>query len=409
MHNDHLNTTSLFAALFKRRKRNANIPDNRFRSEILSTVVLTIVLLLIVVVIFEIFYTPYETSYVPFYNVLYPYVEFRPPSNYTWQSEEPSASSRSRRRAVAYTNADGLRIPSPSRSPETQKPPATIRIAVLGGSTVHGGTDFEVSLPGALQRELVNIFPGKNIEVLSAGIISAISIQQLIFLITTIVDYDVDIVINYDGINDSGQMLYYEQRFNYPYNYSVKETAWNLFVNSRREPLWRVVLDRSKLLSRLFPDHFGHAYHTNTIAASRLINEPDLRRQYSAAYIANWERIRRVCIGYDITPFFILQPISIYSVDGQGKYNGILNENHEANFLVYEAFREEVANFASRNPDLGVADYSDLLPSTDYFYDGCHVFDEVNIFIAQNIADLISPTIRLKLKVIESRETDRKQ
>ncbi len=155
----------------------------------------------------------------PFYNKLFPYVGFRPPSNYTWRSDGPSASSRDQQTAIVYTNESGFRIAAPETFLPKCKPSGTVRVAMLGGSTVYSGTDFTVTLPGALQRELNARFPGAAVEVINAGIISAIARQQLIHLITSVVDYNVDIVVNYDGINDSGQMLYFEHRPNYPYNF----------------------------------------------------------------------------------------------------------------------------------------------------------------------------------------------
>jgi hypothetical protein len=128
---------------------------------------------------------------------------------------------------------------------------------MIGGSTVRIGTRFDVTLPGALKRTLQARYPGADMEVINGGIISAISRQELIFLLTTLVDYALDILLVYDGINDSGQMLYYEKRPNFPYNYRVIEEAWTQYVTGRREPLWRLALHRSAILQSLWPKKFG--------------------------------------------------------------------------------------------------------------------------------------------------------
>jgi len=369
------------------------------------TAVLTTTFLFVLVV--ELVGDPHVETEFPFYNTLHPYVMFRPPAECTWRPEEPSASSRYRRCPVAYTNNHGFRIASPTAGPVLPKPPGTIRVAVLGGSTVHGGTEYLDSLPGALQWAIDQRFPDLHVEVISAGIVSAISRQELIYLITTVVDYDIDVLVVYDGVNDSGQMLYYEHRMNYPYNFSVMENAWKQYVESQRGSLWRYLLSHSVVMSRLFPDAFGYAYHANSLDARRLIEEPDLIEKYTAAYIDNWEKIRRICLGYEITPFFILQPTGLYSVDDAGNANGLSNVNLRANYLVYESFRQAVTEFAARNPGIGVADYADLLPSNEYFHDGCHVFDEINGLIAREIVTLLGPAILAEIAGQDTQGIDR--
>ena len=47
----------------------------------------------------------------PFYNVLYPYVIFRPIESYSYETNETFAMSHFRSRAYVYTNEDGFRIP----------------------------------------------------------------------------------------------------------------------------------------------------------------------------------------------------------------------------------------------------------------------------------------------------------
>ena len=88
----------------------------------------------------------------PFYNVLYPYVMFRPRANDNWNSEKPTVSSHNTGYALVYTNEDSLRIESPNYKLKKEKPPGQIRIAMIGGSTVHIGTSFEVTLPGSLKE-----------------------------------------------------------------------------------------------------------------------------------------------------------------------------------------------------------------------------------------------------------------
>jgi hypothetical protein len=328
---------------------------------------------------------------------MYPYVEFRPPSNTTWSSDNPSPSSRTGEFALTYTNQDALRVESPEYHLAKNKPQGQIRIAIVGGSTVHIGTRYDVTLPGAVKRVLHDRNPNIDLEVINAGIISAISRQELVFLITTLVDYELDMLVTYDGINDTGQMLDYEKRPNFPYNYRVKETAWNQYVAGKRDPIWEDVLGRSVIFDWLWPQKFGDRKILDRVDPRRLIQDRALRRSYAEAHVDNWEKIRRICDAYKITPVFILQPTSLFGHFSEGAPSEDSLADPEAylyaNYLVYEEFRQTTQTFSNKYPETLFSDLSSLLPE-EAFYDGAHVFDEINIQIAEKLADLISGTLQ---------------
>jgi hypothetical protein len=356
-----------------------------------------LIVVIVALIILEFVFVPAKPLEIPFHNVIYPYVEFRPPSLTTWTSDLPSPSSRTGELATTYTNQDALRVESLDYHLTKSKPPGQVRIAILGGSTVHIGTRFEVTLPGALKRVLHDRNPHGDIEVINAGIISAISRQELIFLITTLVNYDLDMLVTYDGINDTGQMLYYEKRPNFPYNYRVKEIAWDQYVAGKRDSIWKEVLSRSAAFNWLWPKEFGEAKILDKVNPRTLINDQGLRQIYAEAHVDNWEKIRRICVAYQIAPVFILQPTSLYDHFSEGLLaENILATSEEylyANYLVYEEFRHTTQIFLNKHPEVTVSDMSSLLPEAA-FYDGAHVYDEVNIQIAEKIADLLNSNLQ---------------
>jgi hypothetical protein len=122
-----------------------------------------------------------------------------------------------------------------------------------------------------------------DIEVINGGIISAISRQELVFLLTTLADYHLDFLVVYDGLNDSGQMLYYERRPNFPHNYRVVEQAWHEYVSSKKVPLWREMLNRRAILRAWSPETFGPASVLDRVTAHDLIQDPAMRRIYAEA------------------------------------------------------------------------------------------------------------------------------
>ncbi len=98
-----------------------------------------------------------------------------------------------------HTNAWGFRGDEITR----EKPPGTIRIFVLGGSTVFcGRTPYEQTHAALLQQMLRERHPDVIIEVLNAGADWHTSQHSLIKFLTYVQDFDPDILIVFHAIND---------------------------------------------------------------------------------------------------------------------------------------------------------------------------------------------------------------
>jgi lysophospholipase L1-like esterase len=97
------------------------------------------------------------------------------------------------------------------------KPAGTLRVVVLGGSTVAGmGSPApEGNLPAKLSAELTRRFPKREIEVVNAGVLGYTSNQELLYLYSELSYYEPDLVVVYDGWNDeiTSNILLSEGRF----------------------------------------------------------------------------------------------------------------------------------------------------------------------------------------------------
>ncbi len=255
----------------------------------------------------------------PFYNVLYPYVMFRPIESYTYETKETFAMSHFKSRVYVYTNGDGFRIPSAGYKLPKEKPPGQLRVAFLGGSLVELASTFDTALPGSLRTILRARYPGRDIEVINAGIQSCVSRQSLAQLLLMVVDYHPDIVILYDGGNDLGLPLTYESRANFPYNFQTMQEAWDLYRQERQQPLWRLALERSNLYrllrARLHPGERNMTptddapfAGSNALAASRIIADRDYVASHVAAYLSNWRKLIELSAAYHYRPVCVLSP-----------------------------------------------------------------------------------------------------
>jgi lysophospholipase L1-like esterase len=356
----------------------------------------------------------------PFYNVLYPYVMFRPLENASYEPKETFAMSHFKSRASVYTNEDGFRIPSPHYKLPEEKPPGQLRIAFLGGSQVQLGSTFDTALPGSLRRVLREQYRGRDIEVINAGIQSCVSRQSIAQLLFTVVGYHPDIVILYDGVNDLGLPLSYDSRANFSYNFQTMQEAWDLYRQERRQPLWRLALERSNLYRlvrarlhpgerKMIPSADTPFAGSNVLAPSRIVRDQNYVRSCVVAYLSNWRKLIELSTAYHY------QPVCILSTTGglapEYAIPELMKSTHmdRAAALQWQRALEMLFNEASRQiaemrgsyPDVAFIDLARFLnPSENYFWDGVHVYDEVNMVLAERIYRDIRPRVERSLREV---------
>ena len=86
-----------------------------------------------------------------------------------------------------------------------EKPLDTYRIFVVGGSTTFGfgSTSDQTTIPGYLQKKFDDVKLGKKIQVINAGINGADSLREVTYIKSHLLDFEPDLFIIYDGINDA--------------------------------------------------------------------------------------------------------------------------------------------------------------------------------------------------------------
>ena len=353
----------------------------------------------------------------PFYNRLYPYVMFRPYENHAYVSAEPHLMSRGRKQVFHYTNEDGFRVPALDYPLPREKPDGQLRVAVLGSSAVQLGSTFEDTLPGALKALLRREYPGRDIEVINAGNQSCVSRQSIAQLVFTVADYQPDIVILYDGVNDLGLPLTYEARPNFPYNFHVMEQAWELYRRQRRTPPWRLALDRSHLYGALRA-RFGAAHEPLTdpvtgqglgstaIPARQLLQQDGAVTRHVAAYLANWRKLAELSAAYGYDPVCVLQPTG--SLEPGYAVPLLMREFHlseqtatdwtKALAALYAETEQQIEDLRAGRPDAVFLNLArSLAPAADHFWDLCHVYDETNPILAERLLREIRPQVERRL------------
>ena len=348
----------------------------------------------------------------PFYNRLYPYVMFRPMESYSYETAETFEMSHHKSRVFVYTNEDGFRVPSSGYSLPKVKPAGQLRIAMLGGSLVQLASTFDTTLPGSLRTVLRAAYPGRDIEVINAGIQSSVSRQSLVQLLLSVVDYHPDMVILYDGGNDLGLPLTYESRPNFPYNFQTMEEAWDLYRQEREESLPKLLLHRSHLYRLLKPGKLAPTADapfagTNAVPPSRIVQDREFVAAHVAAYLANWRKLIELSAAYHYTPVCIESAAAGldrgYAVPLMMKSFRLDSASAAEWVRAFEALYSENARqmqaLQREYPDVVVLDLSRFLqPPEKYYWDLGHVYDEANDIIADRILREIRPAVERWLR-----------
>lgn len=359
-----------------------------------------------------------DSVILPFYNELYPYVMFRPPASSVFEAP-PHQMSHGETPVKHYTNADGLRVEAPDYELPKRKPEGQLRIAVLGSSAIQLGSTYETTLPGSLRAVLRERYPGRDIEVINAGIQSCVSRQSMAHFLFTVADYEPDIVMLYDGVNDLGLPLTYDSRPNYPYNFQTMVEAWNAYRTTAQAPLWEVLLNRSRLYAAWRARFGGEEGNTtvNTVAlglnrppssmsAQEVLDSPDYVREHVATYLDNWRQLIRLAAAYDYEPICVLQPTGGFEVDYAvpimqqtfGMERDTALEWIDAFAALYAEADRQIEQLRSEQPDrviLNLRGY--LTPARDHFWDTVHVYDEVNRKLAERILEDAGPLVERRL------------
>ncbi len=340
---------------------------------------------------------------IPFYNRLYPYVMFRPQEAAEYVTAETYPMSRHKSRVFHYTNEDGFRVSRMGYPLPKEKPAGQLRIAVLGSSAVQLASTYETTLPGSLKTYLQTVYPGRDIEVINAGITSCVSRQSLVHFLLTVADYHPDVVILYDGVNDIGLPLVYEARHNFPYNFQTLEAAWEEYRARRQDSLFRVMLRRSELYRALrFRFRRESADGLKVLPAAQIARDQAFVTAHISGYLSNWVKLIELSRAYRFEPVLVLQPTGglepEYAVPQNMEFFHLdrktaLEWNDAFNALYGEAYRQ-IDELRRKYPAVTFLEWSRFLrPAKDYFWDSVHVYDDVNLLLAKKITSEIKPRL----------------
>lgn len=282
--------------------------------------------------------------------------------------------------ATIDINMDGFR----GNEIELKKAFDTYRIFVIGGSTTFGAgsSSNETSIPGYLQ-EYFSTMTELNVEVINAGIPSAFSNTEFNYIQNKILDYDPDLLIIYDGWNDS--------------TISTDE-----YLMSSEEPSLISQIMKSLIKSKnyetpgiLMKNWNNFIFDTTDISKIPIYNDMDQRvNLWKQTWTKVCEQGKRD--GFEV--IVTLQPIlgtgnKQLTVEEQNNYVKYNQDIILSNYLKFIPAVNELKSICSNSMDLTNSFDNNL---ETIFFDQGHVGDRGNKIMAKELFDLSLPAVMKK-------------
>lgn len=290
-----------------------------------------------------------KTSNIPENDLIYNYdktiFQFQMPHPYAGFKSQPNTKAIMKladSEQLIITNSLG------HRSPELGiKNNRTLRIAMIGGSTAFNGKTNNDTIIAKL-AQLIEKNKNQPVEFVNAAIVSGNSEQELAVFVHELMDFNLDLLISFDGLND----------------YINAETA----IARVRWPSM----------------HWNGIYYPYVPPLTVKKVTPKNVLPISNAYIVNLQKIALISQAMNISYIAVLQPLKEYN-------NSICNDN--INFPVYGFYCVTERQYDDMNEihlyNASYISFATLLDKS-YFTDIVHLTDDGNTIIAQSLYDIIN-------------------
>lgn len=132
-------------------------------------------------------------------------------------------------------------------------------------------------------------------------------------------------------------------------------------------------------------------------------------KEYVSSYLANWKQLIKLSAYYEYQPVFVLQATGgvdrDYSIAALKA--GYFGEDKpaadwvDAFIALYDEAGRQMEEMRAEYPDVIFLNLSDFLkPSKEHFWDGVHVYDEVNLKLAARIHEEMRDMVESRLRYL---------
>tara|TARA_B100000029_G_scaffold514725_1_gene618743 strand:+ start:3461 stop:4588 length:1128 start_codon:yes stop_codon:yes gene_type:complete len=298
--------------------------------------------------------------------------------NLRWSYEPYLQPNPNQHFSTININQDGFR----GKEISLEKPSDTLRVFVVGGSTVFGvgSTSDLTTIPGYLQKQY-DYNSNLNIEVVNAGTPKAYSFSNAERIKNNLINYEPDLFIVYTGWNDLGKTT--QDRY---FDVSEESTIMSSFLEF--------------LMKNEYYKSFGIIYKNYQIwristVDNVTIEKYDYSEKHSNEWKNSWDEICELGQKNNFDVIITLQPIL-----GTGSKQLTDEEIRNYEFYNQESKLKPYGDFASVLPELNikctkVKDLRNIFENNNetVFFDGGHTGDFGNGIIAKELFELSLPIL----------------
>ena len=249
----------------------------------------------------------------------------------------------------------------------------TFSIFVIGGSTVFGvgSTSDDYTIPAILEQQISHKYNLDNFQVINAGIPFADSFRELHLIKNNILELNPDIIIIYDGWNDSVHKRSFEE--------AIIQKNNDEGIKFKNFPFYRTPFVINSILTET-------------------VNEDEIIQKENSEVINNWKNnIMEICrLGKNenFKTVIGIQPIvglgNKILTEGESKYLDKLNSDSPEIIIGFTKQINDLKNTCDIVIDLTKAfDESDEA----IFFDQGHMSNLGNKIIAEKLANSLSPIL----------------
>ncbi len=238
------------------------------------------------------------------------------------------------------------------------------KIVTLGGSTTDGGYAMLIKPWPLLLYEQLNC---KEVTIYNAGVSGYVSGQELIRLVRDVLPLKPDMVLVYDGVNDSGGNVVFPEE---PYAFSYARTVYEFAARHIEDESLRK--------------------ENGTFLVNYGVKSKEGR---FGNWLSNMESMQAVCAAKKITFYGFMQP-TLLSKGNCNEAEERLVEELEGDYSYMAGFRKMMKTFAIEESHPYIYDLSHIFDEVyDVYFDSCHVYEKGNQIIASEIYKRISDKI----------------
>jgi len=302
------------------------------------------------------------------------------------------------------------------------KPDGTYRVFLMGGSAAYGlgaGAPFpdvsirnDQTIDAKLEQRLRDAVPGKRVEVINAAVTAYWTHQHLIYLLEHLLDYDPDLIIFMDGINDHYHTQANHNQF-LSYQYSLPLRVGELNAPTVSEVL-RTMFEWAKqyshaafMLNEGIDRVFGWSAAPEDPCQREVIPPDQLTPEYAAQFERisrrTWVRTLRTVLlllrDQGVQAIVAVQPELVFDQtrgrsSGDAKLFEIERSWRPAFYHEKKAFLRPIANRLAQETatTLGAryVDLTDVFDDRDqYFIDYCHLSEAGGAKVADQLAPVV--------------------